>query len=156
MRKFLFVAIVSVALLIVIFNSNKEEEIRVRIIPDSNESSDLEEKEKVKNVVMYYLEQIYSNDYDTYFNNINNTYTGLEDIIDKNITDVSVTFSSHTLYNKTYNNSAVENKDCYTLYVVIKSGKGSNWWSSIYPEFLYDGSIEVIEYKSLILELLKR
>ena len=54
-------------------NLSKEEEIRVRVIPNSDESRDLLEKEEAKELVICYLKEAYSSDYNEFISNINKT-----------------------------------------------------------------------------------
>lgn len=138
-------------------NMNKQEEIRVRVIPNSDTTTDLVLKEKTKDMVVCYLKEGYSKDYSVFFNRINQTYTLLEEIIENELAvECTITFDKHTLYNKTYNNSAVENKNTMMLYVVLGTGKGSNWWGTVYPEFLQISSSEEIVYESLIVQLFQK
>lgn len=156
MKRLIVLLLIIIVSFFLFLNNKEDEQIRVRIIPNSNEEDDIIVKEKVKNVVVYYLEELYSDDYKVYFDNINKSYKALEEMIDDNIVDVTISFNRHTLYNKAYNDNAVQNNEFYTLYVLIDKANGRNWWSSVYPEFLADGSSEEIEYKSLIYELIKR
>lgn len=155
MRKLLFVIVLVVAFLSFIISVNdKEKEIRVRIIPSSNNSYDLEVKEEVKELVLDYLSLIYDKDYEECKNNINQTYKELEIDLNNSFDDVSVSFDYHTLYNKTYNDSAMLNSEELTLYVVIGEGNGDNWWGSIYPEYL-SGSAEV-SYESILVNVINK
>lgn len=155
MRKLALVVIFIVFIISVFFNMSKEKEIRVRIIPNSNNISDLEEKDEVKDIIICYLNNIYDEDYDIYFNNISATYKELENVLNDKYNNISISFDKHTLYNKAYNDIEVKNEEAYTLYVVIGSGSGNNWWSSIYPKFLVIGGDEVIKYESLLYNVFK-
>ena len=155
MRKLLFVIVLVIAFLSFIINVNYEEkEIRVRVIPNSNNSSDLEIKEDVKDLVLDYMALIYDKNYEQCKNNINETYKELEVDLNNSFDDISVSFDYHTLYNKTYNDSAMLNSEELTLYVVIGKGAGDNWWGSIYPEYL-SGSEEV-RYESILVNVINK
>ena len=156
MRKLLFFIIVIVFLFCLLNNNDDEKEIRVRIIPNSDSAVDLSIKEKVKDMVICYLDMTYDESYDKYFNNINSTYMDLEKKLYRLYGNVSVTFNKHTLYNKTYNNNAIKNEDAYTLYIIIGNGNGSNWWGSVYPKFLNVNGDEVVEYESLFLDIISK
>ena len=120
MRKKLLIILVVFCLVVIFFRfNNKNEEIRVRIIPRDNSKEGIEEKNKVKKVVLFYLENIYCDDYSKMLKEINTSYIDLEEELKEYVPDINVSFSKHTLYNKTYNNSAVENEEFYTLYVVL-------------------------------------
>ena len=154
MRKVLIIFLFIICV-VVLINKEEKQEIKVRIIPNSNDKEDMEIKEEVKNAIIYYLELIYDEDYDIYIDNINKTYKQAEKIIsEKN--KISISFEEHTLYNKSYNNTMVKNSECKVLYIVIGEGKGDNWWGSIYPKFLEISGNTEIEYKSIFIELYKK
>lgn len=134
---------------------NDNDEIRVRVIASSNNIDDQMLKNKVKDIVLDYLSIIYSDDYDECFNNIKKTYNCLELDLKKINENISVDFSLHTLYNKSYNNNAIRNKECYTLYVVLGSGDGDNWWGCVYPKFITNDTSD-IKYESLLLNVIKK
>ncbi len=138
-------------------NLFKDKEIRVRIIPNSNDEVDLKTKEVVKKYVIEYLNKQIATDFDETFKNINNTYKKLENEINNDLgVEASVSFDKHILYNKTYNDTAILNEKCYCLYVVINKGMGDNWWGSVFPKFLATSSDEEVEYKSFLYECYKR
>jgi len=155
MRKLLFVVIVVLAFLSLTFRlNNKEEEIRVRIIPNSNEAIDIDVKENVKSIVIDYLKLVYNENYEMCCNNINNKIDELELDLANKFKDITVNFGYHTLYNKTYNDNAIQNKKEKTLYIVIGEGKGDNWWGTIYPEYISGG--EEIEYESILINVINK
>lgn len=157
MRKFTVIFLVIVSILIYINNKEEVEEIRVRVIPNSNSEVDLLVKEDVKNITVSYLKKAYDSNYYIYINNIEYGLSYLEEVIEKNIKEeVLITFDNHTLYNKTYNDNVIENTEELTLCVKIGDGNGSNWWGTIYPEFLLVNSNEVVEYESLFVNLFKK
>ena len=82
MRKIILI-VIFILFLITLVNNEKEEEIRVRIIPNSNSEDDLVIKENVKDAVVYYLYCIYSDNYEVYKDNINDSLYDLKRIIDK-------------------------------------------------------------------------
>ena len=105
MRKKLLIILVVFCLVVIFFRfNNKNEEIRVRIIPRDNSIEGIEEKNKVKKVVLCYLENIYCDDYSKMLKEINTSYIDLEEELKEYVPDINVSFSKHTLYNKTYNN----------------------------------------------------
>ena len=157
MRKLILVGIIFVFAIAVFLNFKEEKEIRVRIIPNSDTSLDLEVKETAKDITVCYLKTAYDEEYNTFIKNINSTKTEFENILGKELKrKVEVEFDNHTLYNKTYNNSAVKNTEEMTLYVIIGEGKGSNWWGTVYPEFLTVNGSEEVKYESLILSIFKK
>ena len=157
MRKIIIIGIIILCAVMLFSRSQEEKEIRVRIIPNSDEASDLKVKEKAKNITVCYLKEAYDEEYNTYLKNLKQTISLFEVALEKELKeDVEVQLGNHTLYNKTYNNNAVENKNAMTLYVIIGEGKGSNWWGTVYPEFLSVNSSEEVKYESLILSIFKK
>ncbi len=157
MRKLIIVLLVIACLVIGLQQLNREKEIRVRIIPNSDTASDLETKEKAKDITVCYLKKAYDKDYDVYLDHLSKTKKSFELLLEKELhEDVEIQLGNHTLYNKTYNNSAVENTSEMTMYIVLGEGKGSNWWGTIYPEFLEVNSSEEVRYESLILSIFKK
>ncbi|MDE6407056.1 MAG: stage II sporulation protein R [Anaeroplasmataceae bacterium] len=157
MRKIIIIGIIILCAVMLFSRSQEEKEIRVRIIPNSDEASDLKVKEKAKNITVCYLKEAYDEEYNTYLKNLKQTISLFEVALEKELKeDVEVQLGNHTLYNKTYNNSAVKNTSEMTLYVVIGEGKGSNWWGTVYPEFLSVNSSEEVKYESLILSIFKK
>ncbi len=58
--------------------------------------------------------------------------------------DIVVEYGTHTFVNKTYNGSALENKEYKTLVVYIGGANGANWWGSIFDDTLqYESDVEV-------------
>lgn len=156
MRKLLIIAVLIFFVFTLINNDNKDE-IRVRVIPNSDSKEDLLVKEDVKSMTICYLKEAYNSDYDTYLSNIRATKDLFEDLVeDKLLVDLSIQLGYHTLYNKTYNNNAVKNTNEMTLYVIIGKGKGSNWWGTVYPEFLEIESDKEFKYESLILSIFNK
>ena len=158
MRKILFILIIIVCVVVMINNiGDNNKEIRVRIVPNSNEVDDLQEKQIVKDITICYLKEAYDEDYNIYINNIEKGKVKLKEVIVENIKeDVLINFGNHTLYNKTYNNMVVENSTELTLLITIGRGLGDNWWGTVYPEFLSVNSSDVLEYESVFVELFNK
>ena len=157
MRKFTLIFLVIISILIYINNKEEVKEIRVRVVPNSDSEVDLLVKEDVKNITVSYLKEAYDSNYNIYIDNIRYGLLYLEEVIEENSKEeVLITFDNHTLYNKTYNNNVIENTEELTLCIKIGNGNGSNWWGTIYPEFLMINSSEVVEYESLFVNLFKK
>lgn len=157
MRKFGIVLLIIIFVIVLFDNVESKKEIRVRIIPNSNENGDLLAKEEVKDYTIYYLQEAYSEDYNEFVQNINKTKKEFELILEKVLAvDCTIKFANHTLYNKTYNNSAIKNEETLVLYIIIGKGEGSNWWGTVYPNFLEISSSDEIEYESLIVNLFQK
>ncbi len=156
MRKFLII-ILTVICLIVILNNKDEKEIRIRIIPNSDLKKDLDIKEKAKDITICYLKNAYDKNYDIFIDNIKKTKDDFANLLENNLNEkIKLDLGNHTLYNKTYNNTAVKNTNQMVLYIVIGSGDGSNWWGTVYPEFLEVSSSEEMKYESLIVHIFEK
>lgn len=157
MRRFFLFVLVVFFIFSLLNKKSENEEIRVRVIPNSNEKSDLIIKKEVVQYVVFYLKNAYDEEYKIYEENINATKKQFEYFLEEVINiDCTITFDKHTLYNKTYNNSAVKNEETMTLLVVIGEGAGDNWWGTVYPEFLDISSDEEIKYESLIIRMFEK
>lgn len=157
MRKIGLGLLIIVFIVVVILNLKEDKEIRVRIIPNSDLTCDLEVKEKAKEITICYLKEAFDENYDVYISRMQKTIPSFQKILEKELQEpVEVSLGNHTLYNKTYNNSAVKNTSEMTLYVVIGEGEGSNWWGSVYPEFLEVSSSQEVKYESLILSIFNK
>lgn len=157
MRKIILAGIILLFGIALFFQLQEEPEIRVRIIPNSDEQKDLEVKENAKAITICYLKEAFDKDYDTYLNNLKKTIPFFEKALEQELKEnVEIELGNHTLYNKTYNNSAVKNTNEMTLYIIIGEGKGSNWWGTVYPEFLEVNSSEEVKYESLILSIFNK
>ncbi len=151
MRKLIFGVLVIFFVIAVLFYCQPKEEMRVRIIPNGDEAQDLKVKEQAKNLVVCYLKELYDENFDRFSENISATYDSLRQLLTETL-DIpcKVDFGKHTFYNKTYNDNAILNEQTLTLYVVLGKGEGSNWWGTIYPEFLQISGSEEVQYESLI------
>ena len=154
MKKLIIILIGILFFVSIFMNINNNDEIRVRVIPNSNSVEDKEVKEEVMKIVIGYLSSIDRENYKECINNINDNLYKLEDLLVEY--NCKIDFEYHTLYNKTYNDNAIKDEKTYTLYVVIGEGKGSNWWGTIYPNFLGISSEEEIKYKSFFYELFNK
>jgi hypothetical protein len=153
MRKIILIVVIILFILTLVDNKNNDE-IRVRIVPNSNSEKDLIIKEKVKESVIYYLSEIYDDNFDEYKDNISNSISDLEKIIDDEFSQCNIDFNYHTLYNKSYNGNKVKDEKTLVLLIVLGAGQGDNWWGSIYPNYLTISSSEEYEYESLFILLI--
>lgn len=157
MKRYKVIGLVVIAFLIVaFFLKSPGEELRVRVIPNSNSQEDLLIKEEIKLLAIEYLEENYDESLAKYINNINKNIEDFSNLLNSTYNRISVSLEKHKFFNKTYNGSSLKNEEVLTFLVIINEGKGDNWWGSIYPKFLEMSSSEVTQYKSLIIELIKR
>lgn len=86
MRKLLFIGILFVGILVAFMNIKEEQkEIRVRVIPNSDQAYDLKVKEQAKELTTLYLKEAYHVEYTTYENNIRNTMNQFEQVLKKRV-----------------------------------------------------------------------
>lgn len=121
----------------------KEDEIRIRVISNSDDIYDIKYKELV---VDYLKEEVLKNKNltDDFFQN---NYLNIEKILNEKFQDIDVSYEYHRFENKTYNDNVIKGGNYKTLLITIDEGKGSNWWGSIYEGVITMESQEKIEYK---------
>ena len=121
----------------------EDEEIRIRVISNSDSEIDIIYKEKV---VTFLKDEILLKEKlnDQYFEE---NYKNIENILNVEFDDIVVKYENHTFVNKTYNGSAVENKEYKTLLILIGDGCGSNWWGSVFDETLQYESDSEVKYE---------
>ena len=164
---FLFLLIL---IIIGIYSKNESElsipdsSIRLRVIPNSNDSNDIFIKEKVKK----YLEtDIYTllkdtKDITTARTTINNNI----DTIDRNINNIfkdynynipyEVNFGYNYFPEKKYQGKTYQEGYYESLVIYIGEAEGDNWWCVLFPNFCLIDTEEEHEYKSYFKELLKK
>ncbi len=152
-RKYLIIIFIIIALFFVFINKEtSNSEIRVRVVPASNEECDLKIKEEVVLIVRDFLYENYNENKNKYINNINLSLNEFKNDLNEKY-NAKVSFSNSTLYNKTYNDKELKNEETLLFLVVIEEGQGDNWWGSIYPKFLEIESIDEVKHKSYFAEL---
>lgn len=128
--------------------TTKEEELRLRIIANSNSAYDQSIKEEVKQYLKWYLGQ------DDNLNlNISDIQYGLSNqFIDLNI---KVERKKVSYEAKTYQNKIIPSGYYDTVLITIGKGEGKNFWTLLYPEF-FNISFEEdheVEYRSYIYDM---
>ena len=121
----------------------KEDEIRVRVISNSDNSIDLKYKEEV---VMYLKNNILQKAKitDQYLkDNVDNIEYELNLVFD----NIVCRYEPHTFVNKAYNGNVIKNGTYNTLLVYIGEANGSNWWGTIFEGSLKNESTEMVEYE---------
>ncbi|MCM1261053.1 MAG: hypothetical protein NC222_08960, partial [Staphylococcus sp.] len=100
MRKMIIAGMIILCVILVFTRSQEKKEIRVRIIPNSDEVSDLKVKEKAKNITVCYLKEAYDDNYNSYLKNLKETISYFESVLEKELKEnVEVQLGNHTLYN---------------------------------------------------------
>ena len=138
--------------------------IRLRVIPNSNNTKDINIKEQVKD----YLEtDIYTllkdtNNIESARNIINNNIPKIENNINnifKN-NNYNIPYEINFGYNyfpeKTYNGEIYEEGEYESLVIYIGEAQGDNWWCVLFPNFCLVDTKEDTDYKSYFKELLNK
>ncbi len=131
----------------------KSEEIRIRIIANSNSEVDQE----IKKELSIYLYENFELDFGNLSecdNYIKNNLENIKLLLNKKFKNIDVSYENHIFYNKTYNNIVSNNEEYKTLLITIGDGVGENFWGVLYSDNFIE-STDTIYYKSFILELLK-
>lgn len=157
-------------IIIAVYSQNETEitipdsSIRLRVIPNSNESKDINIKEKVKD----YLEtDIYTLLKDT--DNIDKARNVINEnipIIETNIDNIfknnnynlpyQVNFGYNYFPEKTYQGKTYEEGEYESLVIYIGDAKGDNWWCVLFPNFCLIDTEKKHEYKSYFKELIDK
>ena len=138
--------------------------IRLRVIPNSNETRDINIKEQVKD----YLESdIYTLLKDTenidlarniINNNIPKIETNIDNIFKENNYSIpyKINFGNNYFPEKTYQGKVYEEGEYESLVIYIGEAKGDNWWCVLFPNFCLIDTEKDIEYKSYFKELINK
>lgn len=171
MRKFIIIVLAVISIFLLSNNTKAEElvipdsAIRLRVIPNSNNSFDIHMKEEVKS----YLEKnVYSmfNDTDNIKaarlkinEEIPNIEIKIKEIFDNNLYNMpfNVKYGMNYFPEKKYKGITYDEGYYESLVVEIGDAKGDNWWCVLFPTLCLLDSEEStdVEYKLGVLELLK-
>lgn len=128
--------------------TNNSDELRLRIVANSNSIEDQEFKIEVKNFIANYLENKNVLDIDI---------LALEEVLKKEFEDLIIVEKRFVSYEaKAYQGKFIKSGMYETILITIGSGKGKNFWTLLYPEF-FSISFEEdheIEYRSFIYDKL--
>ena len=169
MKRKIFLLILGL-IIIGVYNQSETElsipdsSIRLRVIPNSNDTKDINIKEQVKD----YLEtDVYTLLKNT--DNIDLARTIINDNIPKIETNINNIFKDNNYnipyeinfgYNyfpeKTYGKEVYEAGEYESLVIYIGEAKGDNWWCVLFPNFCLIDTNEDTEYKSYFQELLNK
>lgn len=139
-----------------------KEAIRIRIISNSNETLDIEEKMQVKKTVEKEIYNLlkYANSIEEARKIINQNLDRLnitiEDTTNRNY---SVSFGNNYFPRKTYKGVIYDEGIYESLVISLGEAKGDNWWCVLFPPLcLLDGNEETedVEYKFFVKELIDK
>lgn len=173
MKKILII----LATIIMIFILNKDldegivlipnNSIRVRVIANSNSISDQYEKNKIKEEIQIYLEDLLKDaktkkETETLLkNNINNIDKIVEDSLKEmnNETIYNINYGKNFFPKKEYKGVSYESGFYESLVITLGEGKGNNWWCVLFPPLCLveeQDNLTNEDYKLYITELLEK
>lgn len=163
------IILVIIAIIIMLLVKDKSENvvipkeaIRIRIIANSNDKLDIDEKIKVKKNIE---KEIYS------LLKSANSIEEAREIINKNLDklniaiadttnrDYSISFGNNYFPRKTYKGVIYDEGIYESLVINLGESKGDNWWCVLFPPLcLLDGNEETedVEYKFFVKELIDK
>lgn len=160
-------------LLLIIFGVYKQNEtelsipsssIRLRVIPNSNDTKDINIKEQVKDYLETDIYTLLKNTKNIETariiinNNISNIEANIENIFKDNNYNIpyEVNFGSNYFPEKRFNGKIYEEGEYESLVIYIGEAKGDNWWCVLFPNFCLIDNKKDTEYKSYFKELLNK
>ncbi len=161
MKKIIVIGLVIIGIILFINETPKEtEEIRVRILANSNEISDQLEKVIIKEELIKVITSIEKTEL---IRTIKEKPKQIETSLKRNLSfelaqKIKVEYKKVNFPAKSLNGKILRAGKYPTLLVTIAKGKGKNWWSILYPEFFnleYDENNE-IEYKLYLKEYFEK
>jgi len=128
---------------------NLDNYLRLRIIANSNNEEDQENKILIKNIIWEY----FNNNYDLNIENINNE---LKNKLDKDLYEnIEIKLKKINYEAKSYQGKFIPAGQYETILIMIGEGKGKNFWTILYPEFFnvtFEDNNE-IEYRSYFYDI---
>ncbi len=164
----LFIGIIAFYLLlsetVVSQNLIPEDAIRIRVIPNSNDTYDIKIKEEVSDMLkedMYkLLKDIKETDRAKIIieNNIDNISTNISHIFDKNSykKEFNVNFGLNYFPEKEYKGIKYQEGYYESLVVTIGDGLGDNWWCVLFPPLclIEENESTDVKYTTMVKEIL--
>lgn len=173
MKKILI--ILAIIITILVLNKGLDEEtilipnnsIRIRVIANSNNLSDQYEKNKIKDVIQRYLEELLKDTKTKEETEIllKNNLESINQIVKHSLKEMN----SETIYNinygknffpkKEYKGISYESGFYESLVITLGEGKGNNWWCVLFPPLCLIEEQEELtnnEYKLYISELIEK
>ena len=162
--------LVIIAIIILALSLNKQdkitipkEAIRFRVIANSNEEIDQDEKKEVVKNLSTKLKNTkdLSNPEDTRKYITENLPT-FASIVDKTLRESNLNHSFHINYGKNYfpqkeyKDIILEEGEYESLVVTLGEGKGDNFWCILFPPLCFIEEDESIEYHSYIKEMIDK
>jgi len=144
---------------VIIFIPKETQELRIRVIANSDSTYDQRMKMNVVNILK---KEISKFDQDNIINEVINNIDILNDKISNSLKGTSYTIGVDKVRfpTKEIDGQVIPGGKFKTLLVVINEGKGKNWWSLLYPKYhnlsFEDVETNDVEYKFYFWEELKK
>lgn len=152
MKKIVFIIVFLFVLLINFTDTNDSEEIRFRVIANSNEQNDQELKMKIVNKLK---------NENISLDNLGILKSKVEYIVLSNNYNykVDVCIKNQEYETKYYNNKIIEGGTYKSVVITIGEGKGNNYWTILYPQYFNIGFEDVntgtVKYDIWLLKKIK-
>ena len=162
------VIVLFIITLLVIFSTSEEKviipdnAIRFRIIANSNNLSDQEEKIRIKNELEPVISDILnkSNNIEESRLNIKSNIKNINNIIYKYNTNYNVNYGINYFPEKTYKGVTYKSGDYESLVVTLGDGLGDNWWCVLFPPLCLveadESTVGDAEYTFFIKEIIDK
>ena len=169
MKRKIFLLILGL-IIIGVYSQNETElsipdsSIRLRVIPNSNNSKDINIKEQVKDYLETDIYTLLKNtdNIDSARTIINNNIPKIETNIDNIFKDnnynipYEINFGLNYFPEKTYQGKTYKEGEYESLVIYIGEAQGDNWWCVLFPNFCLIDTEKDNEYKSYFKELLNK
>ena len=139
-----------------------KESIRYRIIANSNDFKDQEEKMFVNTLIEPVLSDVLSNskNIDESRRNILNNMNRIESILDKQKIDYSMNYGYNYFPVKDYRNVRYDAGSYESLVITLGSGLGDNWWCVMFPPLCLieakEENIHDVKYSLYIKDIIEK
>ena len=157
MKKVVVLILVIFVLFLVFKNDNNDDQIRVRVIANSDSYVDQKTKSEVVSIMKNVIKA--DDSYDDVVLKLDELDLKLQEYSNKNNVDIDLEFKDTIFPAKSLDGKIIEGGVYKTILITIGNGKGKNYWSLLYPEYygitFEDIDSENIIVKSFIYELFK-
>lgn len=157
MKKVIVLILVIFVLFLVFKNDNNDDQIRVRVIANSDSYVDQKTKSEVVSIMKNVIKA--DDSYDDVILKLDELDLKLQEYSNKNNVDIDLEFKDTIFPAKSLDGKIIEGGVYKTILITIGNGKGKNYWSLLYPEYygitFEDIDSENIIVKSFIYELFK-
>lgn len=149
MKKIIVILIIGIFGYIIFNQDNISDNIRIRVIANTNTEIDIYEKNKVVGIVKSVIKaDDTEKDIEIKLDVLRKKINSYSKEINKNI---KVEFKNTNFPAKSLNGEIIPRGVYKTLLITIGKGEGNNYWSLLYPEY-YGITFEEIDSKNIIVE----